>query len=396
MLSFVDARELPCDAAHAPGFLSISSEPGTATQRANRDRYSGAHFYKRALSSERMLSLKGGTVSFQGNKSGEKLTEKGTVFAMNILLTGAFGNLGTSALTELLHQGHRVRCFVRNNRSHQRMARHLAGKVDIVYGDMRNAADLRAAVHNQEVIIHLAYILPPPSEEQPDEAYAINVEGTRSLLAAASTLAQPPKFLFASSVDVFGPKQHLPPPRKVTDTLEATDHYSTHKIACEEMVQSSHLPWAIFRFGDIPPLRIRSPHPIMFRIPLETRFEMIHPNDAGLAIANALKTDEVWGKILLIGGGPSCQIHYKDYLQRSLEMMGIGMLPESAFGHKPYVTDWLDTEESQRLLNYQRASFEDIMQQLERLAGFSRVLATAARPLARWWLLRMSPFYHKA
>ena len=30
---------------------------------------------------------------------------------MNVLLTGAFGNVGTSALTELLKQGHRVRCF---------------------------------------------------------------------------------------------------------------------------------------------------------------------------------------------------------------------------------------------------------------------------------------------
>jgi len=74
---------------------------------------------------------------------------------------------------------------------------------------------------------------------------------------------------------------------------------------------------------------------------------------------------------------------------------GVGMLPESAFGHEPYSTDWLDTEESQRLLNYQRYTFEDIMEHLTRIVGYKRHLAALARPVARWWILRMSPFYHK-
>ena len=37
------------------------------------------------------------------------------------------------------------------------------------------------------------------------------------------------------------------------------------------------------------------------------------------------------------------------------------MLPENAFGTEPYYVDWLDTEESQHLLNYQRYSFDDII-----------------------------------
>ena len=41
----------------------------------------------------------------------------------------------------------------------------------------------------------------------------------------------------------------------------------------------------------------------------------------------------------------------RDYLGRILDAMGIGMLPESAFGHDPYCTDWLDTEDSERLLH---------------------------------------------
>jgi nucleoside-diphosphate-sugar epimerase len=312
---------------------------------------------------------------------------------MRILLTGAFGNLGMSTLQELLRQKHEVRCFVTRRKIHERTARRFAGSIELFQGDIQRQDDTAVAMRDRDVVIHLAYMLPPHSEERPDRARAINIDGTRNLLMAARSQARRPQFFFSSSFDVFGCTQDQPPPRKVGDPVQATDHYSTHKIACEAMVKTSGLEWAIYRFADIPPLGLRSPHPIMFEIPLDTRFEVIHTCDAGVAIANGISSDAIWGKTLLIGGGPHCQIRYRDYLGSMLEMMGIGMLPECAFGSHPYPTDWLDTEESQRLLRYQRYSFEDIVRQLTRIVGFRRHLTRLVRPAARWWLLRMSPYY---
>src|ERR1700688_3068694 len=123
---------------------------------------------------------------------------------MKILLTGAFGNIGTSTLQELLRQGHQVRCLVLRRKAHERTARRFAGKIELVQGDVRQAADLSKAVQDQDIIIHMAYMIPPRSEEQPDLARAINVDGTRNLLAAARSLPKPPRLLFASSFDVFG------------------------------------------------------------------------------------------------------------------------------------------------------------------------------------------------
>lgn len=314
------------------------------------------------------------------------------ITGMHILLTGATGNLGQNTLPELLRQGHRVRCFLRHPKPLERLARRSAGSIELVEGDMRQPEALAIAVRDVDVIIHLAYMIPPTSEDHPDLARSINVDGTRDLLAAARSQPVSPRILFSSSFDVFGHTQDQPPPRRVSDPVQATDSYTAHKIACEEMVKISGLQWTIFRFADIPPLGLRAPHPIMFRIPLTTRFEVIHPCDAGLAIANGICSNEVWGKILLIGGGPGCQILYRDYLERMLEMMGVGMLPERAFGNEPYSTDWLDTTESQRLLHYQRYTFDDIMQQLTRIVGYKRKLTALVRPLARWWILRMSPF----
>lgn len=312
---------------------------------------------------------------------------------MKILLTGAFGTIGRSTLDELLRQGHQVRCLIMHRSTHERIARRYANSVELFRGDLRHPAELLKAVQGQDCVIHLAYIIPPRSEEQSEFAHAVNVDGTRHLLAAASSQAQPPMFLFASSLDVFGHTQDQTPPRKATDPVQATDHYTAHKIMCEEMVRNSGLQWSIYRFADVPPLGLRTPHPIMYSIPLATRFEVVHTYDAGLAIANGIRSTSVWKKIMLIGGGSSCQIFYQDLLQRMLDMMGIGMLPESAFGTDPYCTDWLDTEESQRLLNYQRYSFDDIMADVKRAVGYRRVFTAMVRPLARWWILRMSPYY---
>jgi len=141
----------------------------------------------------------------------------------------------------------------------------------------------------------------------------------------------------------------------------------------------------------------------MFRIPLDTRFEVLHTHDAGLAIANAVEAD-VWGRVSLIGGGRSCQVLYRDYLESMLDLIGVGRLPDEAFGQEPYCTDWLDTEDSQRLLGYQRHSFQEIVRDVARAMGPTRFLArarSANRPLVDDTIIsllavELSPLFHRA
>ncbi len=319
--------------------------------------------------------------------------------SLKILLTGAFGNIGFSALQELLKQGHTVRCFDLRTKGNEQKARQVADKAEVTWGDICEAEQVADAIHDQDVIVHLAAILPPAVDEHPERATAVNVGGTKHLVEAARKQAQPSKILFSSSLDVFGFTQDQPPPRKVTDPVQATDEYTKQKLRCEEMLQASGLMWAIYRFADVPPLTPRKPHPIMYRVPLDTRFEMLHPADAGLAIANGIGREEIWGRIWLIGGGPTCQVYYRDYLERMLEAMGIGKLSEAAFGHEPYCTDWLDSEESQRLLRYQRHTFDEIISDLIRSAappGPVRLMMPLIRPLVRSRILKLSPYLKTA
>jgi nucleoside-diphosphate-sugar epimerase len=305
---------------------------------------------------------------------------------MRIFLTGAFGNIGSEVWPLLVERGHFVRALSLEKRR-------APNGIEVVQGDVRDRALLDRAVADVDVVVHLAYVIPPPALENPVHAESVNVGGTRALIDACRAAPRPPKLLFASTLDVYGYTQHLPPPRRVTDPVAATDVYSTHKIACEEQVRASGLTHAILRFADVPPIAIRSPHPMMFRLPLATRFEMIHPRDAGLAVANAVDTDAIWGRTLNIGGGARCQLTYGEYLNAFLDAMGIGAFPERAFSTEPYCTDWLDSDESQRLLAYQRHSFEDVVRETAALLGWRAPLARLFRPLVRRRILRMSPHW---
>lgn len=311
---------------------------------------------------------------------------------MKVFLTGAFGNIGSSALPELLKQGQQVRCFDLKSKANQKTARRFAGQIEVVWGDICHPEEVTAAVMNQEVVIHLAAIIPPLSEARPDWAEAINVGGVCHLLTAIKALPEPPKLIFASSVALFGPTQGQPPPRTVADPIRPTDHYTHHKAICEQMIKDSGIAWAILRFGAVLPLAFGRLDPLMFEVPLNNRIEFVHTYDVGLALANAVSCQAIWGKTLLIGGGPSCQLYQRDILEKTLVALGIGMFPAEAFGSTPFYTDWMDTTESQQLLQYQRHSFDDYLRHKTASLGHRRYFIRLFRPLIRRMALKQSPY----
>lgn len=311
---------------------------------------------------------------------------------MRVLVTGAFGNIGSNTVDALLAQGAQVRALSHQEESQKKWK----GKVEVVRGDVTRPETLGAAVRDVDVVVHLAYVIPPACLEKPELARKVNVDGTANLIAAMKTHAPQAKLLFASSLDVFGRTAHLPPPRTLKDPVSASDVYTEHKLACEKLVQESGLSWAIFRYADVPPIALRSPVPIMFEIPVKQRIESLHPLDAGFVTAKAALSDQTWGRIWLIGGGPRCQNTYGEYLSKFLAAMEMGgPLPESAFTTEPYCTDWLDTTESERVFQYQRHSFDDIVKDVAALLGWKRKFARLSQPVVREFMLGLSPYYRK-
>lgn len=314
---------------------------------------------------------------------------------MNILLTGAFGNIGVSTLDELIKRGHQVRCFDVKTKLNEKTANKYQKKVEIVWGDLRNLESVSTAVTNQDVVVHLAFVIPRlsvtgvNSEESPEWAEEINVGGTRNLLAAIQAQPSPPKILFSSSLHIYGKTQDQPPPRKVQDAPQPIENYAMHKVICEQMIKEAGLVWTIFRLGAALPVRLIL-DPGMFDVPLDNRIEFVHSKDVAMAIANALENEQAWGQIWHIGGGPRCQYYQREIVERVLEAFGIGMLPERTFTKEPYPVDWLDTSESQKVLLFQRHTLQDYIQDVKERLGVRRIFIWLFKPIIRLWILGKS------
>lgn len=330
-------------------------------------------------------------------KTGASSGRRRAVEVSNVLLTGAFGNIGRHVIRELLRQNYRVRCFDVPTGANRKAADEFRGRVEVVWGDIRKADSVRHAVDGQDAVIHNAAIIPSTSEKMPEIAKAVNVGGTRNVvraIQAAGRGGRTPFLVFPSSISVFGPSQHKPPPRRATDPVRATDHYTSHKIACERMIRAARIPHVILRvgaaldadalYGDIDSMKL------MFEMSPDNRVEYVHPADVARAQVNALRCPRASGKILLIGGGPGCQIRQRDMFDAIFSALGLEGIPPEAFGDRNYYTDWMDTKESQRLLDFQRVTWADFRRSLDRNLGLYRWLLLPLRPLARQYLLSYS------
>ena len=110
------------------------------------------------------------------------------------LLTGASGFVGGKITERLLREGRRVRAYSR------RPLPELAARgVEVVVGDMNDAAALRRACTGATTVFHVAARVGVwgPAEE----FRRVNIEGTAALLAAASE-AGVERFVFTSSPSV--------------------------------------------------------------------------------------------------------------------------------------------------------------------------------------------------
>jgi len=125
---------------------------------------------------------------------------------MKVLLTGAFGNLGSLVIGALLERNHYVVAFDLPSKLNRKIAKSVEGvrNLEIVWGDIRDADQVASLVHRVEAVVHLAAIIAPLSERNPELAHAVNVEGTEHVLRAIRSAARPPLLVFISSISARG------------------------------------------------------------------------------------------------------------------------------------------------------------------------------------------------
>jgi nucleoside-diphosphate-sugar epimerase len=122
---------------------------------------------------------------------------------MNILVTGGAGYIGSLLCPELLRAGHRVTLLDSFMFGVQPILHFITDpNLEVVHGDIRDAAVVRRAVSGADAILHLAAIVGYPAcAADPTTAESTNVTGTQHLVDAASR-SQP--IVYASTGSTYG------------------------------------------------------------------------------------------------------------------------------------------------------------------------------------------------
>lgn len=202
---------------------------------------------------------------------------------MKILVTGATGKVGSRLSQRLAARGDHVRALVRDP---ARAAALTHSGIELVTGDLLDAASLDAAVRGVEAVVHCAAFFRGAT---PEQAHAVNDLGTQHLAHAARAAAVP-RFLFTSTGLVYGSTGGRL--ASEDDACAPTVAYPQSKLAAEQFllalpeldVRVLRLP---FVYGDGDP-HIAEIVPLMRTFSPTQRMSIGHHVDVAQAVARLL------------------------------------------------------------------------------------------------------------
>ncbi len=318
-----------------------------------------------------------------------------------VLVTGGYGLAGRDTVQRLVADGHHVVATAHRN---------VTGLPDVVESRRVDLADAKA-VHRlvseirPTAIVHLAAVLPPAIYRNPSAGRRVNVDGTAALVKSAERQDDPPRFIHASSGAIFGSRN----PHRMTERLTLTtapnpsEHYGAQKLEAELIVRAAQLPWLVLRLGSVfsvdPAALPFTADTLYFgaALPIDGRLHTVDTRDVAGGIAAAVHTDAT-DEILFIGGDDSHLIDQETIFREVSAARGIAGVPTGRRGDPASdngwyaVGDWMDVARAQQLLDFQRYTWPQMLDELRTNMGWKYTAARLTAPAVRKVLGRRSPY----
>src|SRR3954447_11771210 len=161
---------------------------------------------------------------------------EGVDAAVQLLVTGGGGFIGSHLVERLVRDGHRVRVIDNFTTGHRKNLATVIDDLELVEGDLQSYERAHAAVRGCEIVFHEAAMPSVPrSVQDPLTSNAANVIGTLNVLLAARDSGVR-RVVFASSSSVYGSVPDLPK-REDLPTLPISP-YAVAKLAGEGYCRS--------------------------------------------------------------------------------------------------------------------------------------------------------------
>jgi nucleoside-diphosphate-sugar epimerase len=158
---------------------------------------------------------------------------------MRVLVTGGTGYVGAFTVKALIDAGHTPRLLVRNR---DRLAKTVGrigvdiGSLDVVEGDMTDAAAVTTAVKGMDAVVHCAAVVAALDRSNAEATIQSNVNGTHNVVGAALVEGCDPVIHTSSIAALYDPREpvihaELPP------ATHAESPYTKSKAICEAYVR---------------------------------------------------------------------------------------------------------------------------------------------------------------
>jgi NAD dependent epimerase/dehydratase len=171
-----------------------------------------------------------------------------------VLVTGAAGFIGSHLTQRLLELGAKVTALIHYDSRADRgnlefLPKELLARLKVVSGDICDPFFTQGLVDRQDVVLHLAALIPIPySYVAPASYVTTNVQGTLNICEAARR-ARVSRVVHTSTSEVYGTALH--PTINEEHPLQAQSPYSASKIGADKIAES------YFRSMDLPVATIR-------------------------------------------------------------------------------------------------------------------------------------------
>jgi nucleoside-diphosphate-sugar epimerase len=149
------------------------------------------------------------------------------------LVTGGGGFIGSHLADALLDLGAHVRVLDNFSTGRRSNLAHLAGRIDLQEGDIRDVAACERACAGVQFVFHEAALgSVPRSMEDPATSLEVNASGTANIFSAARN-ARVERVVFASSSSVYGDSAALP--KREGDEGRPLSPYALSKVMDEQL-----------------------------------------------------------------------------------------------------------------------------------------------------------------
>lgn len=293
---------------------------------------------------------------------------------MKVLLTGACGAVGHHAIPMLIEKGHEVTIFeLRTNKNILKLSKY-NDKATIVYGNVTDRKTIFEVCKDQDAVIHLAGVIPPLADRDPQLTFEVNYKGTKNIVDAIRENGHG-FLMFASSISVYGDRVddyqiRLSDPVKFSQD----DYYANVKKMTEDMIIASGIEYTIFRLTAI----MDKPRidPLMFHMPLDTKIEIASGRDTARAFVLGLeKKEQLKDRIFNLGGGEACRCSYRELLKSCFEIYGLNYkhLDEKGFASQNFHCGYyMDGDQLNEILDFRRDTLVSYYEYLRSHVSFTQ------------------------